>query len=477
LTLAVAIRACCKFAGMPGCAAVLATLCRNLAQAIVRLFYPERVIEDAGALPVRGPVIYVSNHVNGLMDPLLIRVVVQRRARFLAKSTLFGNPFGRLAMKAFGCVSIHRDQDGRGGGVKARAAANEAAFARCREALFRGDALALFPEGISHSEPRLKPLKKGAARVAISAEREHQQRTGQPLGLVVVPLGLSYQDKTAFRSQVVVSVGPSIRVAELLAQPAPDGRSAEDLLTERMRAGLDQVVLQAESREILAGMSQVADWTSLSGRGPARSGEQHRRARQLLEAHRTLAATAPQIVQPMIKAARDYARVLRRLGVRDPAALEAPPLPRLRTLAVLAALLLGAPVALIGALLGVLPYALAGYLARRITDEEDMVSTLKMLAGALFLFVFWLAEAVAVAWVAGPRWGPLAFAGAVGTGYVAIRFKEGLVVMKAAVQSSWRRARRSRQTRRLAERRQALADEAARVLRSAAGPARTEQLF
>jgi 1-acyl-sn-glycerol-3-phosphate acyltransferase len=337
---------------------VLEVLCRVLAEATVKLFYPERVIERAGLLPARGPVVYISNHVNGLMDPLLVRVVVGRPAGFLAKSTLFGNPFGRLAMAAFGCVLIHRAHDGGGKGVKSRAAANDAAFARCRQALCRGEALALFPEGVSHSDPGIRPLKRGAARIALSAARAHGERTGEPLGLVIVPLGLGYRDKARFRSPVKVVVGDPIPVT---APPAgAEERGTEDALTARMQAALQELVTRA-------------------GQPPA----------------------------PRSALARTPGRWQRALGV----AVRILPL---------------APLALIGAAVGGLPCRLARHVAHRITDEEDMVATLKMLAGATFLFVTCLAAGVVAGCTAGPAWGPVAFAGAVAASYAGLIVEERL---------------------------------------------------
>jgi 1-acyl-sn-glycerol-3-phosphate acyltransferase len=339
-------------------APVLEVLCRVLAQATVKLFYPDRVIDPAGLLPPGGPVVYISNHVNGLMDPLLVRVVVGRPAGFLAKSTLFGNPFGRLAMAAFGCVLIHRAHDGGGKGVKSRAAANDAAFARCRQALSRGEALALFPEGVSHSDPRLRPLKRGAARIALSAAREHRERTGEPLGLLIVPLGLGYRDKTRFRSPVQVAVGDPIPVPEPPA--GGDDRAAEDALTARMQTALQELVTRAS-------------------RPPG----------------------------PLPERSRLPGRWRRALGT----VIRILPL---------------APLALIGAAVGGLPCRLARHVAHRITDEEDMVATLKMLAGATFLFLACLAAGVVAACTAGPAWGPVAFTGAVGASYVGLVVEERL---------------------------------------------------
>jgi glycerol-3-phosphate O-acyltransferase/dihydroxyacetone phosphate acyltransferase len=445
---------------------VLASLVRRLSEALVRLYYPDRRVEHGERLPGSGPVIFVLNHPNGLLDPMVLAVTVGRPVRFLAKSTLFNNPLGRLAMRAFGCVPVYRAQDG---GMPDRAAANEATFARCRALLAQGEALALFPEGVSHSDPQLKPLKTGAARIALSAERER----GGGLGLQVVPVGLAYEAKTIFRSRVLLVVGEPIRVADRLGPPGDrqaeaksltddDERAQADRLTDDIRAALDEVVLQAESRDLLEGVARVAAWTAAS---PPDPGEQQRRAHELLDAYHTLSARAPEQVEPIVRAARDYARVLRRLGVRDPWALELEPVRPGVALGALARLLFAAPAALLGALLGWIPYRLAGRVAQRMTRDEDVLGTVKLLTGALFLLVFWLAEATIAALTAGPPWGLLAFVAGPACGYVALRFDEILSATTESARHLWLRATRPGHVLRLADRRRALAHDIARALR------------
>jgi glycerol-3-phosphate O-acyltransferase/dihydroxyacetone phosphate acyltransferase len=445
---------------------VLEVLVRSLAESLVRLYYPDRIVENAAALPADGPVIFVPNHPNGLLDPLVLRVAVGRPVQFLAKSTLFGNPFGRLAMNAFGCVPVYRAQD-RQAGDKDRAAANERTFAVCRERLSKGSALALFPEGVSHSDPQLKPLKTGAARIALSAEREHQDRTGEPLGLLVVPVGLGFEAKAIFRSRVLVVVGEPIPVAERMEEYRRDERAAVDRLTDDVKAALDEVVLQAESRDLLEGVARVAAWTAPERGDSQDLAEQHKRARELLGAYRTLNETAPETVEPIVSAARAYQRVLRHLGVKDPWALELEPVRPGRALAAVLRLLVAAPVALLGAILGWIPYRVAGQVARRVAKEEDVLGTVKLLAGAAFLLVFWLAEAIfaGVKWGAG--WGALTFAVAIGSGYVALRFEELTAEMLESLRHLWLRSAQPKRVRKLAERRRALADEIARALRAA----------
>jgi hypothetical protein len=75
-------------------------------------------------------------------------------------------------------------------------------FARCHEVLRDGGRIALFPEGISHDEPRLQPLRTGAARIALESER----RFG-PLGVRIVPIGLLFDERGTFRTRTLVVVG------------------------------------------------------------------------------------------------------------------------------------------------------------------------------------------------------------------------------------------------------------------------------
>ena len=185
----------------------ITALFRRLAEALVRLYYPARIVEGRERIPSGKPLVFVLNHPNGLLDPLVLRVATGWPARFLAKSTLFANPLSRLAMDAFGSIPVYRAHEA--GGRAADASRNDASFARCRAELAAGGALALFPEGVSHSDPQLRPLKTGAARIALSAEAEHDGM----LGVTIVPVGLYYERKALFRSSVLLVVGEPISVA------------------------------------------------------------------------------------------------------------------------------------------------------------------------------------------------------------------------------------------------------------------------
>jgi glycerol-3-phosphate O-acyltransferase / dihydroxyacetone phosphate acyltransferase len=443
----------------------LETLVRWLAEALVRLYYPVRFVEGGERIPADRPVVFVLNHPNGLLDPLVLRVATGRMARFLAKSTLLSNPVGRLAMDAFGSIPVYRAKEAgaRAGDVSR----NEESFARCRAALARGEALALFPEGVSHSDPQLRPLKTGAARIALSAEQEVADGGGA-LGVTIVPVGLFYERKARFRSRVLLVVGEPLLVGPLLPRYRADERAAVDQLTDEIKTRLDEVVLQAETRELLAGIARVARWTAAAS---AREGDpddlaaQHRRTRELLTAYQQLRERDPARVEAVAAEARAYARTLYHLGVRNPWALEIELIAPGRVFGAVAKLALALPLAIIGALLGWLPYRLAGQAAARITRDEDILGTVKLIGGAAFLFVGWSAEALAAGALLGAAWAAPVFLLGIVSGYVALWFEELVGDTAEAVRYLWLRAFHFDTARRLTERRRALADAVASALR------------
>jgi hypothetical protein len=63
----------------------------------------------------------------------------------------------------------------------------------------------IFPEGKSHSEPALAPLKTGIARIALEARDIRGIR-----GLQIVPLGLSFEDKANPGTAVLAEFGEPI---------------------------------------------------------------------------------------------------------------------------------------------------------------------------------------------------------------------------------------------------------------------------
>lgn len=76
-------------------------------------------------------------------------------------------------------------------------------------ALALGESIGVFPEGTSHTEPHMIPLKDGTSWVALEYLRYLQgteENAGPKKGkkAVIVPVSIAYCDKSKYRSRVVV---------------------------------------------------------------------------------------------------------------------------------------------------------------------------------------------------------------------------------------------------------------------------------
>lgn len=422
---------------------------------LLRLFYPRIEVQGRDRLPTSGPIMFVLNHPNGLLDPLLLMASLHRPVAFLAKSTFFAHPLGRLCMDAFGALPVYRQQDRGtpGSAVDDAGARNEATFARCRALLRDQRALALFPEGTTHSGSALLPLKTGAARIALGAEAEN----GWTLGLQIVPVGLWYEHKTLFRSSVLLVIGQPLTIDAYADRYRTDSRAAVHALTDVIGDQLDTVVLQAENAELLAGMPLLAAWTAPDG-PPATLPERHAQTARLLAAYRHLARVEPERLARLSAQAWRYARTLHMLGISDPWALE---LARghLWRIGVWSALLIVTlPLALAGFVLSYGPYRLAGAITPRLVGYHDtLLGTGKLIVGAALVLLGWLVAAVVVGALAGAGWGVLLFALAPLLAYSALRWGEAYRELRHMIAYRWLRAQHHTLALQLRARRQALA--------------------
>jgi glycerol-3-phosphate O-acyltransferase/dihydroxyacetone phosphate acyltransferase len=362
---------------------------RAFVRFLLKVFFREVEVVGAERIPRDRPLVLLANHVNGLIDPLLLLGPLPVVPRFLAKSTLWKiapvRPFLELAQ----AIPVYRRQD-EGSDLSK----NAETFARSHELLARGGALALFPEGKSHSEPSLQPLKTGAARIVLEAGRKFPG-----LGTRIVPLGLLFDAKQAFRSRALVQVGEPI-------DPSPElemeDRAAVHSLTDRIDEALKDVTLNYETWEDARLVARAANLyrrraPELPGRG--RLSESVTFQRAFLEGYQDLRTSHPEKVAAVTHAVREYDRLLRACGLRDDQVGAAyPPSPVLRfVLRSLLRLLIHLPVAIVGTVLTWPVYRLVGEIVKRATQSSDQVATYKVF-GALILFpLTWILEGWLVA--------------------------------------------------------------------------------
>ena len=384
---------------------------RRLCQISTKIFYGRFEVTGLEHLPTKGPVILCANHVNALADGLVVQASSPRPAHPIARSGLFRNPLLRPILALLQAVPIHRRHPGRD-----TRAANEASFRRIYELLEAGRVLLIFPEGQSHSNPHLKPLKTGAARIALGVA----ERTGTPP--VIVPVGLTFPQKGRFRSEALVQYGPPVEIPAAI--PGETHQAAVDRLTKAILRGLEGVTLNVESWQDLRLMRLLQtfflfrrgrhapdeenrdDEKAAAGAIPTPRGRlaaRFRSLQRLIETHRRLRLIRPDHVRLLAAKLERFERLCRRYGVESyhlELHYDAWIISRFLLRALIFACLVF-PLALWGFVMSGLPYAATRLTAHRTARGRDQYDTAGMLFGTFFFLAFWGAQTFGVFWLWG----------------------------------------------------------------------------
>lgn len=388
----------------------------------LRVYFRRIEVVGLDNVPLDTPVIFVLNHPNALVDPVFLLCLAPRRVSFVAKAPLFRIPIVGYFVRALDSLPAYRRQD-EGQDVER----NLETFAAARRLLARGGTIGICPEGVSHDEPRLKPLKTGAARIALGAVS-----AGYTIDLQIVPVGLYYTEKTTFRSSALLYFGEPLPVTPvaLEADGAPP-REAVRELSDRVEKGLRDVMLHAEQEEALSLIERAERIFSAEEVGEPDGEQRLTRTLELrqrfLEGYAFYRNRAPQRIDAIEARIARFEYELKQAGI-DPSDLSLPPTAArtiFRLVAKIVTCALFAPFAFFGTVIHYPAYRLGGYLSRRLArHEQDVLSTFKIMSAMLFFPLTWIVVAL-ISWrFAGV---PAAVASLVlspVSGFVAIRFVE-----------------------------------------------------
>ncbi len=355
-----------------------------------RAYY--RLTVSGGRVPSRGPVLLVANHPNSLLDPLLVTAAARRGVRFLAKAPIFSDVRIGWLVRGTGSIPVYRQIDD-----PSKMRQNVGMFCAVHQALLHGAAVGIFPEGISHGEPSLAPLRTGAARIALGAFSTLKR------AFPIVPVGLVFRRKNVFRSDAAVIVGEEVDWADLAPRDADDPEAVREL-TRRITDALRGVTVNLEqwADRPLADCT-VRVWEA---EFPSEQSQSARVSR--LRTTTTLLARVREDESgrwdELVKNLAAHCRRLRRLGLH-PVDLKADvSLARgFRWSTRRLFLLPAAAIALLGYLVFWPPYRATGFIVDLLDPDDETRSTYKLLGGALF-HALWVGILTIVAFAfAGPN--------------------------------------------------------------------------
>ena len=163
-------------------------------------------VEGKEAVPPKGPLIVVSNHLSTADPPILV-ASVPRRLKFIGKRSLFDNLIGSAVLTGLGVYPV-----GRGEG-------DLIAVRRCLELLAQDHPLVLFPEGRRSFKPGMNKAEPGVAYIAARSQAP------------ILPIAITGTEHIGGARRLVFPFCRiTVRIGDPFSLPVLDGKLSRPLL-------------------------------------------------------------------------------------------------------------------------------------------------------------------------------------------------------------------------------------------------------
>jgi len=216
---------------------VIYSIVRLLIKAALFLYFKEIKTYGLENIPKNKAVLFLPNHQNALLDALLVATRCQRRSWYLTRSDVFKNSVVKSFLGALQMIPIYRIRDGR-----ASLKHNEAVFEQCADLLLKKEALVLFPEANHNLKRRVRKLSKGFTRILFKALYKSPE-----LDLLLIPVGMNYQEALKFPDRVALYFGSPIAVKDLY--DANDEKESVERMKQMVSTGLKNLTTHIEDAQ------------------------------------------------------------------------------------------------------------------------------------------------------------------------------------------------------------------------------------
>ena len=367
---------------------------------VIKTFYRRFEVTGHEKIPDGVGIIFCANHANALVDPIVIQAATTKHIHPLARSGLFETPLLKNMLKMLDAVPIYRAQDPGN-----KMTQNVDSFVKCYEKLGEDKAIMIFPEGVSHSDPTMRKVNTGAARIALGAKQLNGKSP------VLVPVGLTFSRKGFFRGDLLVQFGKPVIVGN---DEDVDDRQAVLAITERVKQGIIKITLNPNSWEELKLLTRVERFYAQrhTRNENLNLSEQFTALKYIIKAQRMLLEHEPERIKSLINHLRLYDKLCQCCGIKDYhlSINYQPGVLFMYILRTLFKVLITLPVSLWGKFNNFIPYQLTAKAFLFFAKSLDQYETYKILAGIALFPLFWVIQIVLVNYFLGANWAMTYFA-------------------------------------------------------------------
>ncbi len=188
-------------------------------------------------LPMDKPVLLVTNHPTAFIEPCIFGSYLDRPVNFIVRGDLFRKPLYGKLMRDIHMIPIFRASEGFDNLKN-----NYGTFEYCYELLKDNQLIQILAEASTQQVKRLRPLKKGTARMAFGALEKY----GRDQDIKLVPCGINYTAADKFRSDVMIAFGDPISIQDYLESYDENTNKAIRALTNTLEDEMKKLIIHVE---------------------------------------------------------------------------------------------------------------------------------------------------------------------------------------------------------------------------------------
>lgn len=171
-------------------------------------YFKKIVVRKQANIPKNVPVLFLGNHQNALLDPLIMAITSGINTHFLTRAQVFKKPLVSKILKALQLIPVYRVRDGWQN-IKQ----NNAVFNQCITLLNNKEAVTIFPEGNHNLKRTVRPLSKGFTRIVLGVLEENPKTK-----LLLIPVGFNYENATSFSDKAMIWFGEPIPASKYILE-------------------------------------------------------------------------------------------------------------------------------------------------------------------------------------------------------------------------------------------------------------------
>lgn len=203
-------------------------------------YYKKFIVLGKSNIPTDKPLIFTPNHQNALMDALALLFSTNKQLVFVARADIFKKPAIARILYFLKILPIYRVRDGFDTIKK-----NDDIIRETNDIINSGSAMVILPEGSHLGFRRLRPLKKGFARMAFQTEEANNFM----LDIHIVPVGIDYDNYQNYRSSPIVNFGEPIAVKEYIELYKDTPAIAINSINQRLSEHIKPLIINIESED------------------------------------------------------------------------------------------------------------------------------------------------------------------------------------------------------------------------------------